>query len=259
MFYKDQKDTYRMTYNLAHLTQSPEQSIPGPIQDDEALLLFALIRVTRIKRILEFGSAYGYSAKNFCAAIGDVGTVYSVDWGVEVNPVQVATNHVIIVKNVADITPDDLDNEPVDLVFFDCHAYEACLCAFQTLCRASIITEKTILVLHDTNLWPTKDAPNLEKANWPDISYEVEGGWVFGPPERQLVNDFKEMGYDILHLGTDRAVHGPHLPYRCGLSIARWFTPLELKFGPTAPWMGPQDAESAQFVKVGKFDYKRKA
>jgi hypothetical protein len=247
-----------MNYNLNHLTQDETQSIPGPIQDDEALLLFALIRVTRIRRILELGTAYGYSSKNFCAAIGTNGTVYSVDWGVEVKPCQVAGNHVVIVKNVADVTPEDLGNEPIDLVFFDCHAYEACLCAFQTLRRASVITDKTIFVFHDTNLWPTKDAPNIEKADWPDISYEVEGGWVFGPPERQLVNDFKEMGYDVINLHTSREAHGPRFPYRCGLSLARKFVPLELKYGPTAPWMKPQDAESAKFVKVGPFDYKRK-
>src|ERR1700675_3250308 len=145
-----------MIYNLSHLTQDDDQSIPGPIQDDEALLLFALIRVTRIKRILELGSAFGYSARNFRAAIGNVGTVYSVDWGVEVRTQQQTANHVVILKNVADLTPEDLDNEPVDLVFFDCHAYEACLCAFQNLRRASIIIDKTIFVFHDTNLWPTK-------------------------------------------------------------------------------------------------------
>jgi len=243
------------TYNLSHLTQADEQSNPGPIQDDEALLLFGLIRTTRIKRILELGSASGYGAKNFCEAVGDKGTVYSVDWGVEEITPKVADNHVVIIKEVSDLTPEDLGNEAVDLVFFDCHAYEAELCVFQKLRRASIITDKTILVLHDTNLWPTKDSPNTSGVPWPEISYEVEGGWVFCPPERQLVNDFKEMGYDVLNLGTSREVHGRHFPYRCGLSIARKFVPLELKFGATAPWMIPQKVESAKFTKIGPFDY----
>lgn len=239
------------TYNLAHLTQDENQNNPGPIQDDEALLFFALIRVTRIKRVLEFGGVHGYSAKNFCEAIFD-GTVYTVDWGVEgVTPKQGA-NHKVIVKNVADITPEDVDNKPVDLVFFDCHAYEAELCAFQTLKEAGIITDKTIFAFHDTNL--LAEATSL---GYPNISYEVEGGWVFCPPERQLVNDFKEMGYDILSLGTEREVHSPEFPYRCGLSIARKFKPLELKFGATAPWMKPQDIESAKFTKIAPFNYKR--
>lgn len=246
-----------MEYNLKHLTQNADQSSPGPIQDDEALLLFALIRVTRIKRIVEFGGVPGYSAKNFCEAIGRDGVVYTVDWGIDGHIPPQADNHIVVVKNVADVIPEDLGNEPVDLIFFDCHSYEASLCAFQKLRRASIITDKTIFAFHDTNLWPTKDAPNLLKAEWPDIAYEVEGGWVFCPPERQLVNDFKEMGYDILNLGTALGVHGSHLPYRCGLSIARKFKMLELKYGPTAPWMKPQDEESSNFVKVGPFDYKK--
>lgn len=240
-------------YNLNHLTQDDDQNKPGPIQDDEALLLFALIRVTRIKRIVEFGGVWGYGAKNFCEAIGNIGTVYTVDWGVEgITPKQ-AENHIVITKNVADVTPEDFGNGPIDLVFFDCHAYEASLCAFQTLKRAGIITDKTIFVFHDTNLLPHEMA-----LGYPDISYEVEGGWVFCPPERQLVNDFKEMGYDILNLGTEKEVHSVNFPYRCGLSIARKFTPLELKYGATAPWMKPQDEESSKFIKTGEFEYKIK-
>ena len=240
-----------VTYNLNHLTQNNDQNKPGPIQDDEALLLFALIRVIRIYRVLEFGGFPGYSAKNFYEAMGD-GEVYSVDWGVDGVTPKMGKYHKIIVKNTADVTPEDLDNKPIDLVFFDCHAYEASLCAFQNLKRAEIITDKTIFVFHDTNLLPHELA-----LGYPNISYEVKDGWVFCPPERQLVNDFKAMGYDIINLGTTKEVHGEHLPYRCGLSIARKFTPLELKYGATAPWMKPQDIESAKFKKVGEFDYKR--
>ncbi len=247
-----------MKYNLDHLTQTPDQSNPGPIQDDEALLLFALIQVTRIKRIVEFGGVHGYSAKNFCEAIGNDGVVYTIDWGVDGDTIRQADNHFVITKNVADVTPEDFGETPIDLLFFDCHAYEASLCAFQKLKLAGIITDKTIFAFHDTNLWPTKDAPNVMGAEWPDISYEVEGGWVFCPPERQLVNDFKEMGYDVINLGTNKEVHSLSFPYRCGLSIAKKFKKLELKYGPTAPWMEPQDTESDKFEKIGEFDYKRK-
>ena len=242
-----------MNYNLSHLTQDESQNNPGPIQDDEALLFFALIRVTRIKRVLELGGVPGYSAKNFCEALNGEGVVYTADWGVDGPIALQGANHKVIVKNVADIIPEDVDNKPIDLVFFDCHAYEAELCAFQTLKRAGIITDKTIFAFHDTNLLATEMS-----LGYPGISYEVEDGWVFCPPERQLVNDFKEMGYDIINLGTEKEVHSPKFPYRCGLSLARKFIPLELKYGATAPWMKPQDIESAKFTKVGPFDYKKK-
>jgi hypothetical protein len=241
-------------YNLHHLNQPEAQNLPGPIQDDEALFLFALIRVTRINRILELGSFPGYSAKNFLEAINGNGMVYSVDWGVDGVTPYLSLNHKVIVKNVADIDANDLDNKPIDLVFFDCHAYEASLCVFQNLKRAGIITDKTILAFHDTNLLPSEDA-----LGYPNISYEVEGGWVFCPPERQLVNDFKAMGYDILNLGTTKEVHSENLPYRCGLSIASKVKPFELKYGASAPWMKPQDIESAKFEKIGDYDYKKKS
>lgn len=242
-----------VVYSLNHLTQTDDQSKPGAIQDDEALLFFALVRVTRIKRIVEFGSVPGYSARNFCEALNGEGMVYSIDWGVDGLTPKQGENHVVIYKNVADVTPEDLDNKPIDLLFFDCHAYEASLCAFQNLKRSGIITDKTIFAFHDTNLLSHELA-----LGYPNISYEVKDGWVFCPPERQLVNDFKAMGYDIINFGTSKEVHNKNFPYRCGLSIARKFIPLELKYGATAPWMKPQDIESEQFIKTGDFEYKRK-
>jgi predicted O-methyltransferase YrrM len=55
--------------NLIHLTQDVNQQVGGPIQDDEALMLFAVVRGCRFKRILEIGGLFGYSAKNFCEAV----------------------------------------------------------------------------------------------------------------------------------------------------------------------------------------------
>jgi predicted O-methyltransferase YrrM len=57
-------------YDLSHLTQPSHQNVSGPIQDDEALLLFALIRVMCMRRVLEVGGLFGYSATNFIQAVG---------------------------------------------------------------------------------------------------------------------------------------------------------------------------------------------
>lgn len=48
-----------VAYSLSHLTQADDQRVGGPIQDDEALVLFALIRAMRLKRILEVGGLGG--------------------------------------------------------------------------------------------------------------------------------------------------------------------------------------------------------
>jgi predicted O-methyltransferase YrrM len=103
-----------MNYNLKHLVQESDQEVLGPIQDDEALLLYAIIRTMRIHNIVEIGGLNGYSAKNFSEALID-GKIYTVD----INPVfKVADNHIIIEKNCKDIIKSDIPDS-IDMVFFD--------------------------------------------------------------------------------------------------------------------------------------------
>jgi hypothetical protein len=204
-----------VTYNLDHLTQPPHQEVWGPIQDDEALFLFSLIRTMCLKRILEIGGLAGYSAMNFVKAAGADAIVYTVD----LNPVhQIAPNHVTIQKNAALLTALDVENRPLDLVFFDCHLFGVQMTAFRTLRSAGMITDDTVLAWHDTNLHPHKffasDMPH------------VPGGWAHQPDERQMVNEIRRLGYDVISLDTKAHMHGPHLPFRHGVSIARIFKPL---------------------------------
>jgi predicted O-methyltransferase YrrM len=213
-----------VTYPLAHLTQPADQAVVGPIQDDEALLLFALIRVMGLTRILEVGGLEGYSAQNFLSAVGPGGMVYSVD----IRPVHpLGPNHIAIQRDAGSICPADVDETPLDLVFFDCHVYDAQMAMFHRLRAAGMITSRTVLALHDTNLHPGPIEP------WPfetpAETYEIAPGqWVHQKVERQMVNDFKIMGYDVLNLDTEISAHGRHLPYRHGLSIARIFKSLRV-------------------------------
>ena len=64
-----------VAYNLSHLTQPDDQLVFGPVQDDEALFLYAVVRVMRLRRILEVGGLGGYSARNFLEATGPNGRV----------------------------------------------------------------------------------------------------------------------------------------------------------------------------------------
>ena len=56
-------------YDFSHLIQSPDQMVNGPIQDDEALMLYAVVRTMRLRRVLELGGLSGYSARNFLSAL----------------------------------------------------------------------------------------------------------------------------------------------------------------------------------------------
>ena len=201
-------------YDFSHLTQPSNQDVFGPIQDDEALFLFALIRVMCIRRVLEIGGLSGYSATNFVRAVGTAGIVYTID----INPVRkVAPNHVPIAMDARQVTPEAVGCKPLDLIFFDCHAFTAQMELLSRLAEGGMITDRTVLALHDTNLHPTKKAP------W---AYRVEGGWVHQAVERRMVNELRALGYDAIALDTSPESHGPDLPARHGLAIMKRFRPL---------------------------------
>ena len=201
-------------YDLSHLTQLSTQEVIGPIQDDEALFLFALIRVMRIWRILEIGGFSGYSANNFCKAVGERGIVYTID----INPVpKMAANHVPIIMDARQIEPAAVDNTPLDLIFFDCHVYDVQMEMLRRLEMQGMVTDRTVLALHDINLHPRRLVAG---------AYEIADGWVHQPVERRMVNDLRNMGYDAFALDTHRDAHGPDLPCRHGLAVMRKFRPL---------------------------------
>lgn len=203
-------------YDLSHLTQDPSENVVGPIQDTEALLLYALVRGMRMRRILELGGLNGYSALNFLKALAvPDGKVYTVD----VNPVRAqAENHVVIQKDVSRVMSSDVDHEAVDLVFFDCHMFDGQLALYRNLSTSGVITDDTILALHDTNLHPCNvHGPGSH-------AYEVvPGGWVHAPAERMLVNEFADMGYHAFSMHTRLEAHDASMPFRHGLTLMQRF------------------------------------
>jgi hypothetical protein len=205
------------TFDLSHLTQPANEAVMGPIQDSEALLLYALIRVMRLRTILELGMGHGYSATNFLKAVGPKGIVYSCDYA-ETHPL--ASNHRTIAKDAKDLTSADVDDKRLDLMFFDCHDYKASLAAFGTLLFCGNITNHTILAIHDTNLHPVK---------FNAASYRIEGGFVHQPTERKLVKHFKDLGYDAVCFHTEMDRHDDELPYRHGLTIMQKHKRLEVE------------------------------
>jgi len=206
-----------VNYDLSHLTQDENQDVWGPIQDDEALFLYSIIRGSRLERILEIGGLSGYSAKNFLQALSYTknGVLYTCD----LNPVPVlAENHKVLTKNALYLTTEDLDNKPLDLVFFDCHDFVQ-MSIYNHFVSKRIINDETILVLHDTNL---HYAPYNKWGKY----VKQEDGWAHQPVERRMVNIFKSLGYDVFSISTDRSKHSPDFPIRHGVSICKKFKPL---------------------------------
>jgi hypothetical protein len=205
-----------MKYNLEHLTQEPSQMVMGPIQDDEALVLFSIIKTCRFRRIVEIGGLDGYSAKNFLEAVGTDGVVYTIDYN-HVNTI--SPNHITIIKSVECVVMDDIKNR-VDMVFFDCHNYNCSLSFFNNMVESGIIDDETILVLHDTN---------LHYKNTTGGSFYNGVGWVHQPAERDLSNHFFDIGYQVIDLGTKPESHNESFPYRHGLTICKKFNKFNNK------------------------------
>jgi len=204
-------------YNLDHLTQPADQNVSGPIQDDEALFLFSIIRGNRLQRVLEIGGLNGYSAKNFLEALSfdTHGILYTCD----VHPVPVlSNNHRVLVKNALDITLEELDNQPLDLIFFDCHDILQ-MDIYHRFVASGIIQDHTILALHDTNL---HYAPYHHFGTY----IHSEHGYAHQPVERHMVNAFKLLGYDVFSIRTNAAKHSPAFPVRHGLTVCQKFKVL---------------------------------
>lgn len=203
-----------VVYDLTHLIQHDSQNVSGPIQDDEALFLYSVIRGCRLERILEVGGLNGYSAMNFLQALkfSQNGILYTCD----INPVPIlAENHKVIIKNALYLTIDDLDNKPLDLIFFDCHDMIQVNIYFNLL-QNNIINHNTIIALHDTNL----HYPPYQHCG---VYILEENGYAHQPVERKMVNIFKHLGYDIFSISTDISKHSPEFPVRHGLTICKKF------------------------------------
>jgi len=206
-----------VNYDLTHLTQPENQNVSGPIQDDEALFLYSIIRGCRLERILEIGGLSGYSANNFLKALSfsKNGILYTCD----LNPVPVlGENHKVIIKNALDLTINELDNKPLDLIFFDCHDMIQ-MNIYQKFVNNNIINDNTILALHDTNL-------HYPPYNHGGRYIEKENGYAHQPVERIMVNIFKQLGYDIFSISTDQSKHSEDFPVRHGMTICKKFKTL---------------------------------
>lgn len=199
-----------MNYDLSHLTQPDDQAVMGPIQDDEALLLYSICRVCCYSRVIEFGGLEGYSAMNFLKGMEPQnGVVYSVDH-CEIGTM--GDRHVHVHKDAGSVCAEDFENKPVDLVFFDCHDYGQQMLALDNLRRSGVITVHTLLVLHDTGIHSDKFVGHA-------VPCPTRSGWVHQQDERLMVRDLLSQGYSAISFGCSNPT--PPIQYRHGLTFMR--------------------------------------
>ena len=209
-------------YDLGHLAQPGHQRVVGPIQDDEALLLYAVVRVMRIRRVLEVGGLAGYSARNFLQAMdGDDGVaMYTVD----LSPVpSISPWHYTIQRDCGSLLPSDVHHLPLDLVFFDAHVVEPQLKLLARLEASGLLHPHTVIALHDTDLHiePVRQNPPVRDS-------DGQVGYVHQAAERDMVNRLRRQGWDALCFHMPLARADTRLGVRHGLTLMRRFQPLAL-------------------------------
>jgi predicted O-methyltransferase YrrM len=204
----------RDALDVAHLHAFREgPTAVGPVQREEALVLFALIRAVRPRTVAEFGFHEGRSAFNILRALDADARLYSFDVG---QPSAQLADELFgfddrlrfRLKSQADFEPGDVDHRPLDFVFLDA-SHDPALNR-ETLRRViPLLAPGAIVAIHDTGtvhrsaLTPAQ----LEEADtvWHQ-RWLTEDEFEHQPGERATVNWLRDEHPELaqLHLHTHR-------------------------------------------------------
>lgn len=171
-------------HDLSHLTNGANV-VMGPVHDDEALLLYAWLKATGARRVLELGGLGGYSARNFLAAGCDVVTAeqHHLD--------RQGPRHTVLRIDCGRVV--DYVEGRFDMVLFDAHDLDAELRAFVTLRDNRCIDERTVLVVHDTGWHEEQLLPHAEHTDY---------GWLHCPVAHKVRDALVDSGCREVFLPT---------------------------------------------------------
>lgn len=132
----------------------------GPVQRDEALMLFSVIRVLRPQIVVELGFYQGHSAFNFLQAMDATAVLHSFDWSDSAEAIAHREfgnyrNFIFHKKSQAEFSSADVEGKPVDFAFIDAsHDLALNIETFKRL--APCLSPEGIIGIHDTGLWRRK-------------------------------------------------------------------------------------------------------
>lgn len=212
-------------YELSHLVQAPSQQVITPVQDDEALFLFGIVRGMRMRAVLEVGGAAGYSALNFARALvpDEKNLIVTLDI---ISVPKVADNHETLQKDAGEVGAQDLSPllakhslpPRFDLVFFDAHVYDEQSLLLKNLREAGMIDGGTVLAFHDT----CPKRPEYAEVTNPNVEFSrnADGEEVaFScPEERRMIEDLRGE-YHVFNLHPRREYMNDNFPFRHGVTV----------------------------------------
>jgi len=198
-------------YSLSHLRFFQDAKI-GPIQRDEALLLYAMVKTVDPKTIVELGFYEGHSSINFLKAMSSDARLFSYDITEASRKLAMKIEDKrfkFVFKSQSEFEPSDVDNRLIDLVLFDAaHDFQLNVTTFQKLIGSLMAT--ALIVVHDTGAW----YGNLKGLMTPQGHFSNElasSAYIHQPGERAFVNWAKETMKDFnqIHLhSTSKFRHG---------------------------------------------------
>ncbi|HEV2813283.1 MAG TPA: class I SAM-dependent methyltransferase [Solirubrobacteraceae bacterium] len=187
----------------------------GPVQSEEALVLYGLVRAVRPRTVVEFGFDQGRSAFNFLRALDADARLYSFDVRDEAAQLAGALfggeeRLRFVRKSQAEFEAVDVDGRAVDFVFLDA-SHDLGLNQ-ETLRRVlPVLAPGAIVAIHDTGtLSRATMAPALraEADAVRSAQWVTEDAFEHQPGERATVNWLRDEHPELaqIHLHTHRVV-----------------------------------------------------
>lgn len=202
---------------LAHLLSYDDEGAIGPLQQDEAVALFGIVRSLRPRTVVEFGFFHGHSAFNFLMALPEDALLASYD--VDEDSAARARVEFAGLKGFRFLhmsqdafEPADVDGRALDFVFFDAaHFLDLNQRTFEKILPH--LSSRAMIAIHDTGVWNPKFLKDVHRDFVSEMpTRETAGGNIIHQPgEREFVEwiraEFPE--FQAIHLHSDRTLrHG---------------------------------------------------
>ena len=166
----------------------------GPIQNEDVLLLQAVIKMTCPINLVELGYLNGYSTSKLLEVMLPEAKLTSYDNTVRVSNV---TDERFTFKNQSQTEVNETD---IDFIFFDAsHDLKINIETWKNL----KLTDNAIIAIHDTGLW--------NKMVMDTGGYWLDEGYAHRPDETLFVNWLKEnyQEYQVINFHTTKQTrHG---------------------------------------------------
>jgi hypothetical protein len=179
---------------ISHLASYRENDAIGPLQRDEAIALFGIIRSLRPRVVVEFGFFHGHSAFNFLQALPADSQLFSYD--IDPESIKRAKSEfgfdrrfTFIGKSQTEFDAAHINRKKIDFVFFDAaHELDLNKTTFRRI--VDHLAAEGMVAIHDTGLWPREHFAPIHH----EFEREMPGEWVtenlyaHQPGERRFID-----------------------------------------------------------------------